>query len=479
MGAYTRLTALDQSFLIYEGPNSPMHVGVVQIFEGEPLRGPSGCIDLDRILEHVASRLHLIPRYRQKVERAPLDGQPIWVDDARFNLRYHVRHTRLPRPGDERTLKRTCARILEQRLDLHKPLWELWVVEGLDDGHVAVVSKIHHCMVDGVAGVDLMSVLLTPEPTGKLEPPPVWIPRQPPSALEYALEEGLQRLGAPLRAVRAVGRLGASGEARDELMERVRSAGRVVAGGLAADPPTPLNLPIGPHRRFDWLRMDLAELSRMRGKLGGTLNDLVLAIVAGAIRHFFKYTRLTDPDRIAFRVMAPVSVRDASERGRTGNRVAAWFVPLPIGESDPLERLAEVRRTTALLKRRHDALGAETLTQVVEWLGATPISLGARLLENDPPYHMVVTNVPGPRVPLHLLGARMIEAHPMVPLLGAQSVGIALFSYGGVLSWGFNADWDLVPDLHDLVLAVQHSYEQLRRRAADQERGAEAGAPAA
>lgn len=481
MSAYTRLTELDHSFLIYEGPNSPMHVGVVQILEGGPLRGASGVIDFDRILEYVASRLHLIPRYRQKVENAPIDGHPIWVDDARFNLRYHVRHTRLPRPGDERTLKRTCARILEQRLDLHKPLWELWLVEGLEDGHVALVSKIHHCMVDGISGVDLMSVLLTPEPTEKIEPPPVWIPRRPPSALEYGLQEGLQRLGAPLRAARAVGRLGVSGHARSELAERMRAAGRVVSAGLAAHPPTPLNRPIGPHRRFDWLPMDLAEISRVRSKLGGTVNDLVLAIVAGAIRHFFKYTRLTDPDALEFRVMAPVSVREAGEKGHLGNRVAAWFVPLPIGVSDPLERLAAIRKTTESLKKHHDALGAETLTQVVEWLGATPISLGARLLESDPPYHMVVTNVPGPRVTLHLLGARMVGAHPMVPLLGAQTVGIALFSYGGKLSWGFNADWELVPDLHDLVLAVQHSFDQLRRRAdgAGREAAAATGSSAA
>ncbi|CAG0954632.1 diacylglycerol O-acyltransferase [Myxococcaceae bacterium] len=465
MTAWTRLSELDRSFLIYEGPNSPMHVGAVQIFEGDPLRDASGPIDFDRILDYVGSRLHRIPRYRQKVIDAPLDGHPIWVDDARFNLRYHVRHARLPRPGDERILKRTCARILEQRLDLHKPLWELWVIEGLADGRIAVVSKIHHCMVDGVSGADLMTVLLTPEPTAKVEPPPAWIPRPAPSAVEYAMQEGLHRLGAPLRGARAIGRLASDGEARDELAERLRAAARVLTGGLAPMPLTPLNLPVGPHRRFDWLTMDLDEVSRVRKQLGGTLNDLVLTVVAGAIRRFFKYTRLTDPNELPFRVMAPVSVRDASERGRLGNRVAAWFVPLPIGESDPLERLALVRKATEELKRRHDALGAETLTQVIEWLGATPLALGARFVETRPPYHLIVTNVPGPRMALYLLGARMLEAHPMVPLLGAQSVGIALFSYGGRLSWGFNADWDLVPDLHELVLAVERSFDQLRRRA--------------
>lgn len=465
--AYTRLTELDRSFLIYEGPSSPMHVGAVQICEAGPLRSHEGPIDFERLLEYVASRLHLIPRYRQRVETAPVDGHPIWVDDARFNLRYHVRHTRLPRPGDERILKRQCARILEQRLDLHKPLWEIWLVEGLEGDRVAIVSKTHHCMIDGIAGVDLMSVLMTAEPTEKIEPPPVWLPRRAPTAVEYAASEAAARAAAPLRAARTLaGLVTDAGGARRDLVERLRAAGHVVASAMRPTTATPLNQPVGPHRRFDWMPMSLEDLALVRRRLGGTLNDVVLAVVAGGIRRFFKYTRLTDPDNLEFKVMAPVSVRSSGERGRLGNRVSAWFVPLPIGERDPLVRLARVREATDALRRHHDALGAETITQVVEWMGSTPIALGARLLETgQPPFHMVVTNVPGPRGALYLLGSRMIEAHPMVPLMGNLAVGIALFSYGGNLSWGFNADWEAVPDLHELVLAVQHSFAQLLERA--------------
>jgi len=465
--AYTRLTELDRSFLIYEGPSSPMHVGAVQIFDAAPLRSREGPIDFERLLEYVGSRVHLIPRYRQRVEAAPVGGHPIWVDDARFNLRYHVRHTRLPKPGDERLLKRQCARILEQRLDLHKPPWEMWLVEGLAGDRVALVSKTHHCMIDGVSGVDLMSVLMTPEPLEKIDPPPVWLPRRAPTAVEYAASEAAARATAPLRAARTLARIVTDdGGARRDLVSRLEAAGHVVASALRPTTATPLNQPVGPHRRFDWLPMSLEEIALVRRRLGGTLNDVVLAVAAGGIRRFFKYTRLTDPDNLEFKVMAPVSVRESGQRGKLGNRVSAWFVPLPIGERDPLARLAKVREATDGLRRHHDALGAEAITQAVEWMGSTPIALGARLLETgQPPFHMVITNVPGPRVPLYLLGAKMLEAHPMVPLMGNLSVGIALFSYGGTLSWGFNADWEQVPDLHELVLAVQHSFAQLLERA--------------
>ncbi|HVP31900.1 MAG TPA: wax ester/triacylglycerol synthase family O-acyltransferase [Myxococcota bacterium] len=465
--AYARLTELDRSFLIYEGPSSPMHVAAVQVCEGEPLRGSDGAIDLGRIVDYVASRLHHIPRYRQRVAPAPLGSHPLWVDDARFNLRYHVRHTRLPRPGSERILKRTCARILEQRLDLSKPPWELWLVEGLDDGRVALISKTHHCMIDGVSGVDLLSILMTPEPLEKIEAPPVWLPRRGPTALEYATSEAVARIAGAAHLVGAIGRvITDEGHARSELGERLAAAGRVVAHTLAGSTPTPLNRPVGPHRRFDWLPMSLDEVDFVRSRLGGSVNDVVLATVAGAMRRFLKHTRQTDVDRLRFKVMAPVSLRSAHEHTGTGNRVAAWFVPLPLAERDPVKRLAKVIETTADLKQRHEALGAETITQVVEWLGATPIALGGRFLqESQPPFNMVVTNVPGPRGPLYFLGARMLEAHPMVPLLGNLPVGIALFSYLRTLSWGFTADWELFPDLHDLVTAVEHAFGELRKRA--------------
>jgi WS/DGAT/MGAT family acyltransferase len=463
--AYTRLTELDHSFLIYEDTTSPMHVGAVQIYEAAPLRAADGSIDIERIQEYVASRLHRIPRYRQRVEPAPLDGHPIWVDDARFNLRYHVRHSRLPRPGDERILKRTCARVLEQRLDLHKPLWELWVVEGLLGDRVALVSKTHHCMIDGVSGVDLLTVLMTPEPTEKVDPPPFWVPLRAPTAVEYARDEVARRARVPLQVAETLRRVVTDEEhARQEWMERLQAVWRVVGKSLAGATPVPFNQPIGPHRRFDWLPMSLEEIGVVRRSLGGSVNDVVLAVLAGALRRYLHHVRQVDVDGLDFKVMAPVSLRASHERGSLGNRVAAWFVPLPLAERDPVRRLELVCQETLRLKQQHEALGLETLSQALEWLGSTPISLGARLARSATPFNMVVTNVPGPRQPYYLLGARMLEAHPMVPLMGVLGLGIALFSYAGTLSWGFTADWDLVPDLHELVVAVEHEFAALRRR---------------
>jgi WS/DGAT/MGAT family acyltransferase len=253
--------------------------------------------------------------------------------------------------------------------------------------------------------------------------------------------------------------------ARDEWIDRIRALAPLLAGGLGVATPTPLNQPVGPHRRFDWLPMRLDEIAKVRARYGGTVNDVVLAVVAGAMRRYLKNVRQTDPDTLRFKVMAPVSVRDARERGRLGNRVAAWLLSLPLAERDPVKRLEAVREQTEALKRRHGALGAQTMTEAIEWLGATPISLGARLMERAAPFNLVVTNVPGPRDPLYLLGAEMLEAHPMVPLMGTLGLGIALFSYRGTLSWGFTADWDLVPDLHDLVVAVEREFQRLLERA--------------
>jgi WS/DGAT/MGAT family acyltransferase len=466
--AYARLTGLDRSFLIYESPSSPMHVGAVQIYEAGPLRGADGSIDIERIQAWVESRLHRIPRYRQRVVSAPFDGHPIWVDDARFNLRYHVRHSRLPRPGTDRILKRTCARLLEQRLDLSKPPWELWVVEGLENDRVAVVSKTHHCMIDGSSGVDVMTLLMAAEPTGEVEPPPVWVPLRAPSAFEYARGEIARRAGAPFRLAETMRRVVTDeGGARGELSERAQALWRVVAKSVSGATRVPFNQPIGPHRRFDWLSMSLESVRTVRDRFGGTVNDVVLTVVAGALRVYLHRVRQIDVDGLDFKVMVPVNVRAAEERGHLGNRVAAWLLSLPLAERDSVRRLALVRDETRRLAQRHEALGLETMTQALEWLGSTPISLGARLARSSAPFNMVVTNVPGPRDPQYLLGARMLDAYPVVPLMGTLGLGVALFSYAGTLYWGFTADWDLVPDLHELVLSVDREFERLLARARD------------
>lgn len=464
---YDRLTQLDHSFLIYEGPNAPMHVGATQVFEAEPLRRPEGGIDLERIESFVLSRLHRIPRYRQRLAWTPIERHPIWIDDARFNIHYHIRHTRLPRPGDDRVLKRTIGRIFSQHLDRGKPLWEMWVIEGLAGDRVAIVSKIHHCMVDGISGVDLLAVLLSADPVAAPDPPRAWLPRPAPGTAQLARDEAKRALRTPLDVAAALWDLARDADhARERLATRLGALGTFVTrGGNAIASSTSINQPIGPYRRVDWLEMDLQRVRNVAKQLGGTVNDVVLATVAGGVRRFLKRVRQEDLRKLDFRVMAPVSTRDASQRGKLGNRVSAWVVPLPVDERDPIARYERVRQATAELKRSHAALAADTVAQLTEWTGTTLLSLGARLMDVTLPFNLVVTNVPGPRDRLYLLGAELIESHPLIPLLGHLATGIALMSYRDRLSWGFCADWDLVPDLHEFVLAVEHSFRKLAEAA--------------
>ena len=461
---YSRLTGLDNSFLVYEdaSPAAGMHVASTQVHEAAPLQRADGSLDIDRIEEYVLSRLDRIPRYRQRLAYTPVEGHPVWVDDASFNIHYHVRHSRLPRPGSDRQLKRMAARIFSQKLDREKPLWELWVIEGLENDRIAIVSKVHHCMVDGVSGSELVSTLLTSEPMEKPEPPARWAPRPMPSRLRVGAAEVARAVQAPLQAGEGIFRLLRNqDDARHHFAERMRAVGRVVGDFGTAPTPVPFNRPIGPFRRLDWMPMSMERIRAVRGAVGGTVNDVVLATAAGAFGRHLARDRGVDLEGVRFRVMAPVSVRAEEEKGTLGNRVSAWTVDLPIAEPDPLARLEFIREKTRELKETKRALGAETLTRVTEWTGSTLLSLGARLVVYGTPFNAVITNVPGPNEPLYLLESRMLEIHPHVPLMGTLGLGIALFSYAGTISWGFSADWDLVPDLHQMVVATEEAFEEL------------------
>ena len=459
---YDRLSMLDNSFLVYENEDAGMHIASTQIFEAEPLRGPDGNVDIERITDYVHSRLDRIPRYRQRIRRTPIERHPVWVDDADFNIHYHVRHTALPHPGAERQLKRLVGRIFSQRLDRAKPLWELWVVEGLEGDRVALISKVHHCMVDGVSGAELVAVLLSTEPVEKFEIPHAFRPRTAPSKLELGIGEITRLFSAPLALAEEGLRLARDeGDARHDLAERARALKRFATEGAHRVTPVPFNRPIGPHRRIDWLPMSIDRIKAVRRKLGGSLNDVVLATAAGGLARYLEQSRGVDLSTLDFRVMTPVSMRASDETGTLGNRVSAWMVPLPLAERDPAARLEAIRETTQRLKDNQDALGALALTQVTEWTGSALLSLGARLMNYGTPFNMVITNVPGPQVPLYLLGSRMQAAHPLLPLLGQLGLGIAIFSYAGSLSWGFAADWNLVPDLHELVEATEEAFEEL------------------
>ena len=464
--AYDQLTFLDNSFLIMEGPNAPMHIAGTATFQGGNLIGDDGGLDIDAIRAFVSSRLHLIPRYRQRLATLPLQSRPIWVDDPHFNIHYHVRHTALPKPGDERQLKRLAARIMAQHLDRSKPLWEIWIIEGLEGGGFAMVSKVHHCMVDGMSSVDLLNVLLQLEPSDEIQEAPDWVPRPGPTSMDLAAEAIGQLTTLPRSLGDTVRRtLQDAQDPRSDLRARLRAVRDSFADTVRTVSATPLNRPIGPHRRFDWHRMPLAEIKAVKNALGGTLNDVVLATVSGAIRRFLERHRV-DVDTLDFRVMAPVSVRSTDERGTLGNRVSAWMVPLPLGERDPRAALAAIRQTTEHLKESKEAMGAEVLTQVGEWTPSTLLSLASRMMTRALPFNLVVTNVPGPQLPLYLMSARMLDNFGLIPLTDYLCLGIVLFSYDGQLCWGFTCEWDLLPDLHDFVLDVRAAFDDLQAAAA-------------
>ncbi len=464
--AYDRLSVVDNSFLAIEDPNSHQHVGAVMLFEAGPLANAEGGVDIDRIRAYVDARLHLIPRYRQRLARVPLGTRLVWVDDDHFNIHYHVRHTSLPRPGDERQLKRLAARIVSQQLDRAKPLWEMWIIEGLADGRFALVAKTHHCMVDGISGADLMMVLLSPMPDDTVPDAPSWIPRPAPGWMALLRAEWTRRFSEPLAALSdAPCALTAPATLAARAIENIRAVVETLGSTFWPASPTPFNRAIGPHRRFDWTVMDLAAVKAVKDRLGGTVNDVVLATVAGALRRFFERRRI-NPDLLDIRANVPVSLRTPAERGTFGNRIALWMTDLPVAERDPLRRLAAVRATTTRLKASKQALGAEVLAAVSEWTSSTLLALAVQLATRSRPFNLVVTNVPGPQIPLYLLGAPLQECYPMVNLLVNQGLGVALFSYAGRLCWGLIADWDLVPDLHEFVGDIEASFAEFEGAAA-------------
>ena len=463
---FEELSPQDASFLAAEGPSTPMHIGAVFIAEAGPLRAANGGIDIERIREFIDARLHRIPRYRQRLAYTPLRGRPVWIDDRHFSIEYHVRHTALPRPGNDEQLKRLVGRLSSQTLDRNRPLWEIWVVEGLERGdRFALVSKVHHCMVDGISGAELMTVLMSLSPDEQIQMPPPYVPRPAPSARELLVDEVIGFVTGPVQAGLRIGELLRAEQRRHELGQALRGVADLIARGLVPASATPLNREIGPHRRFDHFALDVARVKALKDKLGGTLNDVVLATVAGGVRRFLT-RRLVDVGSLDFRVSTPVSVRSASEQAVLGNRISAWILPLPVGEPDPLRRLERIRASTRQLKESNQALGADLLSAVTEWTGTTLLSLGTSFQNIGRPHNLIVTNVPGPQVPLYLVGAPLLESYPIAPLFQHQAVIVALFSYAGRLFWGLNADAERMPDLADLREDLVRSFEELAAIAA-------------
>ena len=452
-----RLSAVDASFLHQERQASHMHVGALVIFDGPP---PSR----EEFAEQIEARLHRVPRYRQKLAFPRFEmGRPFWVDDPRFNLDYHVRHTALPAPGSQEQLRQLAGRIFSQRLDRSKPLWEVWLAHGLEDGRFALISKTHHALVDGVAGVDLATVLfdLSPVPEDPGPPDEPWDPAPEPSDAELVAEgvRGLVRAPGDLLG-QAVSAVRSPGETLASAREAAEGIGEVLWAGLNPAPEVPLNVPIGPHRRVWWVQSRLADFKAIKDSLGGTVNDAFLAVVAGALGRWLR-ARGVRTEGLELRGLVPVSIRPRGEEAQLGNRIAAMRGVLPVYAEDPVERLRIVREAMAGLKESKQALGAEVISNLEDFAPPTLLAMASRLNFSTRLFNVIVTNVPGPQFPLYLLGREMQELVPIAFLPEDHALAIAAMSYNGKLEFGLLADYDAMPDLDRLAEYFEESLAEL------------------
>jgi len=448
-----RLTGLDASFLALEKDGAHMHVGSVLLFEGP-------APDYDAFVARIDHGLSLVPRYRQRLAFPPLGAsRPVWVDDPHFNVGYHVRHTALPAPGGEAQLRRLAGRVFSQQLDREKPLWEMWLVDGVAEERFALICKTHHALVDGISGVDILTVLfdLEPDPPER-EPAPAWAARPVPGRADLLASALGERLGAPFGFLRGV--LSAPDRAGASAGRSAAGLAAMAAAGIAGAPPSPLNVRIGPHRRYAWASADLAAFKAIKNALGGTINDVVLTVVTGALRaHLFRHGR--DPEGLELKAMVPISVRADAERGALGNQVAAMYAPLPVGLADPVERFRFVHGAMKGLKESGQAVGAQAITRLADAAAPTVLNQAARLQSRQRFFNLTVTNVPGPQVPLYLMGQRLQAFYPKVPLVLNTALGIAIMSYDGQIFFGLLGDYDALPDIDALAADLDAAVAEL------------------
>jgi WS/DGAT/MGAT family acyltransferase len=465
-----RLSAIDVSFLTNESSAAHMHVGGIMIFEGPP---PA----YEDLLEHIESRLHLVPRFRQKLAYPPAPtGRPFWVDDPAFNLEYHVRHSALPSPGSEEQLRNMASRVFSQQLDRTKPLWELWIVQGLTRKRFALVTKTHHALVDGVSGVDIATVLFDVKPV----PEPAhaehdWVPGPQPSGAQLLARdaEGLAR--TPLRLLRRLEHAVEHPRATlHQLGEAAEALGEVGWNFANPAPEVPLNQPVGSHRRYEWVRSDLAQFKKIKNALGGTVNDVVLAVVSGAMRRWL-HARGLRTEGVELRAQVPVSIRAEDERGQLGNRIAVVRGPVPVYVEDPVQRLQVVRQAMEGIKQSKQALGAEVISRFNDFAPPTLLAQAARVNFSTRLFNLVVTNVPGPQIPLYVLGRELEDIFPVGFLPPNQALFIAIMSYNGEINFGLLGDFDLMYDLELVASGIEESITELLE-AADASAAAEAEA---
>jgi len=453
-----RLSALDASFLDVESETAPMHMACVLVFDGEALLDEHGALPIERLRRYIDHALDGCERYRQRLDYVPGLRQPVWIDDERFDLDFHLRRASVPAPGTDRELKALAGTLMSQQIDRSRPLWEMYLVDGLSDKRVAMVIKAHHCMVDGVGGMQLLMALLRPYrdtkvPRGESS----WSPRPAPSGLGMLRSELRYRRKAITRLVRSMN--------RHELRERVSGVWSAVKTGLPGwrTDTTFTSDDVGPQRRLEWTTVDLDGVKEIKTSLGGTVNDVVLAIVAGAARRYLKRQGI-DPEAVdPLRAILPVHT-GGPERLRTGNQVAMVMAKLPVDEPSPRDRLHQVVEDTSELKHdSHQAEGAKLVEDIADVATQKLLSGAFRLAMNAKAFDMIVTNVKGPSFPLYLLDARLRWVYPVVPLMPKQNLGIALFSYEGRIHWGFNSDWECFSAVDDFVSDLEASFAELTR----------------
>ncbi|CAN5586600.1 wax ester/triacylglycerol synthase family O-acyltransferase [soil metagenome] len=464
-----RLSSIDASFLTNESSDSHMHVGAVMIFEGPP---PG----YDDFLEHVHSRLHLVPRFRQRLAFPPAQtGRPFWVDDPNFNLSYHVRHSALPAPGSEEQLQNIAGRLYSQALDRTKPLWEIWLVQGLEKNRFALVNKTHHALVDGVSGVDIATVLFDVKPVPEqVEPESVWVPKPPPSSVEMAAMGVREVVEAPLRLTKRALRAAVHPFSTvRRVSESVEALGEVAWNFTNPAPDVPLNVDIGSHRRFAWSRGDLEDFKRIKNSLGGTVNDVVLTVVSGALRNWLD-GRGIRTEGLELRALVPVSIRAEDEHGQLGNKIAAMRGPLPVYVEDPVKRLGVVRAAMDDLKDSKQALGAEVISRFNDFAPPTLLAQAARINFSTRLFNLIVTNVPGPQIPIYVLGRELQDVFPVAFLPEHHALAIAIMSYHGTINFGLLADYDSMKDVDAITDELQPALAELVEAAAAVERRTEA-----
>ncbi len=453
-----RLSPLDVSFLYLEGPTTPMHVGSVCV-----LQQPEGGFDYDRLVELISQRIALVPRYRQRVKSVPGRlANPVWVDDEDFDVTYHVRRSALPRPGTEAQLNELAGRLMGRRLDQNRPLWEIYLVEGMSDGRVGIITKTHHAMVDGVSAVDIGTVILDTSPEPREVPDDDWHPVRMPGPARLVAGAARDLVRRPTHALDTVRTSVGDLRATTEKVKDV--AGGVVSSVLSMAKPapeSPLNVTIGEARRFGTAATRLEDYKKVRTAHGGTVNDVVLATVAGALRTWLLTRGEAVTATTVIRAMVPVSVRDAGSSG--GNRVSSYFVDLPVGEANAVMRLHQVSYAMRSHKESGQSIGADTLVQLSGFAPPTIHALGARAASTFTRrvFNTIVTNVPGPQFPLYAAGAKMLAIYPVVPLAKGQAVSIGLTSYDGGVYYGLNADRDAMPDIDVLAQCLEEALAEL------------------